>query len=158
MPGGVSPVPELKIETIEDYQTVAARIATRVREDDKFAQQIRDDPVFTLRTMGLQQDVVRELMSEDRYLRTRYASALEDDDCNVTCIITCKGECCFTCWLTDWVYGETRARQVIGAADADSAIPVSPEKARLAQTLWERGHLHTPVESEPAVEKRREKK
>jgi hypothetical protein len=137
-------MPEIRIETVEDYQAAAASIALKVLNDAKFAEQIRDDPVFTLRSLGLQQDVVRELMTEDRYLRLRYGSQLEDDGCTVTCIATCDG-CCVTCWFTDFLYGEPVVRQVFGSPDA--AIPVAPEKARLAQTLIERGHLLSPKET-----------
>lgn len=122
------------ITTIQDYQFTAAQLAIRVRQDPVFKQQILKDPLGTLKAAGLGTDAIRELSREDAFLRQRI-SAAELEDCTITCI--CTDSCCLTCWFTDFV--------VAGEFGApDPALPVSPQRAKLLNTLIERGHLLSP--------------
>jgi hypothetical protein len=125
-----------EITTVQDYQFAAAQLATRVRQDAAFRQQILRDPLGTLKAAGLGSDAIRELVHEDTFLRQRISAAEMGDDCTgVSCI--CTSSCCVTCWFTDFAFvGE------FGAPDL--AVPASPQKAKLLTSLIERGHIISP--------------
>jgi hypothetical protein len=136
--------PAMKVRDVQDFQVVAARLARRVRDDRAFAEQVRTKPIETLRSAGLEGDVVRELLTEDRAISARLSAQLQD--CTVTCIATCDG-CCVTCWFTSWsLAASDPVRQRFGSTMMN--IPALDPRDNLADLLLERGHLISPTDSD----------
>lgn len=128
----------LVVKDAKDLQAVAGKLTTRILSDKKFATEVRKDPVATLKSLGLQPDVIRELLAQDNPRVLLGTSGVRElEGCNVTCIATCNG-CCVTCWFTDWSLSKQPHPTFGGPV---KGIPVLPEHELLAHALVERGHL-----------------
>jgi hypothetical protein len=142
--GGGRPIRE-EPDPVADLQLLAARVASRVRTDRDFANQLSQDPVQALSAYDeANPDIMRELIVQDPWLDGR----LTDlgglgplADCSVTCV--CSDGCCVSCWI-----GSSARPQDLSAvlglptfgAEVEGML-VLPEKEQLLQNLIERGHI-----------------
>jgi hypothetical protein len=144
----VLPAPGFKcptVKTVADYQLAAATIASHVHQDPAFAAQVRADPVKALTAAGLQGDALRELVSEDAWLRSMAGNALAREGCSFSCLCASSGGCCVTCWLgTNSRKSSALDFNLVHFGAPDPTLRVSPQRQKLLDSLVTSGHICSP--------------
>lgn len=133
----------MAVKNIEEYQLMAAKIASRVRKDSRFRASLLKDPKSALSKFRMGKDALRELINEDAYLRRKIGGPLED--CTVTCI--CTDSCCVTCWVGSSAKISRPSDLVESAVKfggKDPKLKVSSSREKLVHNLISKGHISGP--------------